>query len=107
MSVALALLTAHVLGDFPLQSDRMAANKLNNRDVRGMHCVVHMALALVCLGLVVSLQQAALGAGILGIMHFVIDTQRWAEPKEGAEWYPIAVDQSLHVTSLFIVSLLI
>ena len=107
MSVALALLSAHLLADFPLQTDDMAADKLNCSIVRTAHVGVHSVLTLVCLALIVPVPVASTTALAVSAMHWLIDTRRWAKPKDGFELYPIAVDQSLHIASLFVVSVVL
>jgi len=107
MSVALALLSAHLLADFPLQTDKIAANKLDNANVRSIHVMIHMLMTLLFVGLAVGPSAAITATFFVAIFHFVIDSRRWAKPKDGFELYPIAVDQSLHITSLFLVSLLL
>lgn len=49
MSVALSLLAAHALGDFPLQPTAMAREKFENPWMRLCHAGIHGALALLFL----------------------------------------------------------
>lgn len=108
MSVALALLSAHLLADFPLQTDEMAAQKLDSVFMRVYHCSVHwMVTGLFLMVTMSDYQSIAIGVVLVTVAHFIIDTRRWAEPKDGFEAYPIAVDQSLHITSLFLVAVVI
>jgi len=99
---SLAILAAHLAADFPLQTDRMAAEKFDNHMVRLSHVAVHgiTLFAAVVLATDASLE-TALGFASLGMLaHDQIDMRRWAEPKDGFEAYPVWVDQSLHVISL-------
>jgi len=105
MSVSLALLSAHLLADFPLQTDHMAANKLDDWMVRLAHAAVHVMVTNAFLFLLTP--YAIIYALMIGVIHFIIDSKRLAEPKDNFELYPIAVDQSLHITSLFFISLII
>lgn len=103
--VGLALLASHALADFPLQTDRMAARKLDNRRVRAKHAGVHVAVTGAFLSVFAPFPVAALAGLAAGCLHFGVDSRRWAEPAGGSEAYPIAVDQSLHIASLFLVAL--
>lgn len=107
MSITLALLTAHVLADFPLQSDRMARAKFDDRDIRAGHVLVHWTLTYLLLLPFVGHLTAAGAAAVIAVLHFAIDSRRWAEPKEGFEIYPVAVDQALHIASLYLTVLLV
>ena len=104
-TLAFALLTAHALADFPLQTDNMAANKFDDAIVRGLHAWVHM-LAVAVVLVPIWPGHAAVGMAALSVFvgHFLIDTRRWAEPKDGFKAYPIAVDQSLHLAWIFAVA---
>ena len=106
-SIAFALLAAHALGDFPLQLDWHAANKFDSAFVRFHHAGVHALLAMIAVvPFITTAGEVVLpGVGIF-VAHFVIDTRRWAEPKDGFAGYPIAVDQSLHLASIYGVALL-
>jgi len=107
MSVALALLSAHLLADFPLQSDQMAQGKFDSAETRLQHVGVHWIVTGLFLALVVSPQKAAIGLFSVSIAHFVIDSRRWNIQDGQFDLYPIVEDQSLHITSLFFVSLLL
>lgn len=104
MSVALLYLAAHLLGDFPLQRDWIAANKFDVFWVLCIHVAVHMVLA-VGAGLLVGLAvPTMIGIAVLiGLSHLFIDHKRWNEPKDGFENYPIWCDQAYHVTALALI----
>lgn len=106
MSAALALLAAHALADFPLQSDRMAEEKLESRSVRGEHCAVHALMTYFFLLPFVDFWTASAASSVVFSVHFVIDSRRWsvswAEPPP--DWLPIANDQALHLGSLWLVA---
>jgi len=107
MSVALALLAAHLIADFPLQTDTIAANKLTDSRIRLTHSAVHFfAVGLFLLPITTPTRAIQAAFGVF-FMHYLIDTRRWAEPKENAEWYPMAVDQTMHVASLYLVSVIV
>lgn len=101
--IGLSLLAAHLIADFPLQTDQMAARKLDDSIVRAQHVAVHILVTFAALLLHVSPKMSLAAASTIGVLHFAIDVRRWAEPKQGFEIYPIAVDQSLHVASLAVV----
>jgi hypothetical protein len=100
--IGLALLTAHLIADFPLQSDFMARRKLDWHSARLYHVLVHVVVTAVVLYPVVG-DKAAFMAAVVGVLHYCIDTQRWAEPKDGLESYPIVIDQVMHVATLYLV----
>lgn len=107
MSVGLALLAAHALGDFPLQDDRMADAKLFNSLARAKHSLIHAGLVLLFTLPVAGGEDAAAMCAFVAAAHFVIDSRRWAEPKEDKRWWPMAVDQSMHLASLWAASLVV
>lgn len=95
----LVLLACHMVADFPLQTDRMAANKISGGVWHvahvGVHLVVYLAVFWPLYG-----TPGVMAASFLAGWHGLIDSRRWAEPKEGFEHYPIWVDQSLHVATI-------
>lgn len=97
------VLAAHAIADFPLQTDRMAAEKFDDWWVRYLHSSVHAICTLPAAFLLFGgwFEPIAF-AYILGWIHYAIDTRRWAPPKEGFEDYPVWVDQSLHIASIAI-----
>jgi len=106
-SVAFALLAAHAVGDFPLQLDWHAANKFDSAFVRFHHAGVHALLAMIVVVPFITTASGVVFPGVaILVVHFIIDTRRWAEPKDGFKSYPIAVDQSLHLASIYAVALL-
>jgi len=104
MSVTLALLSAHLLADFPLQTDDMAANKLNDWRYRTFHVIAHVYLTAAFLLFVASLKATLAACLVIGVFHWVIDSRQWFEDGGLFDLYGLAVDQSLHVASLFVVS---
>lgn len=107
MSVVLALLTAHMLADFPFQTNKMAAKKFDSIHYRAWHAHVHAVFAGVLAFPFVTNTQTVIVLFTVGALHFLIDTKRWAEPKDGFEQYPLAVDQAFHVASLYVVILIL
>lgn len=97
--LGIILLALHGLADFPLQTDWMAANKGGGSKAHLAHVGVHFALYATVLGGLFG-TSGLLPAMFVAGWHSVIDWRRWAEPKPGFELYPIAVDQSLHVSSI-------
>lgn len=92
---ALAFLAAHAAGDFPLQSDWMAAEKFDSRLARAVHVTVYTAafLPVVCrVGW--SRRRAAVFLALLWGSHFIIDSRRWNAA------VPIWYDQALHLIAL-------
>ena len=88
-------LAAHAAGDFPLQSDWMAANKLESPIARSVHVAVYTAAFVpVVLSSSWSRRQAAAFLVTIASTHFVIDSRRWSDV------VPIWYDQALHVIAL-------
>jgi hypothetical protein len=98
---SLLLLAAHAAGDFPLQTDWMAAEKFDEPTVRFAHVAVYTVVffpAMFFLGW--SPRRSVVFLAVLAATHYAIDSRRWAEPKERFEAYPFSLDQSLHVIAL-------
>lgn len=97
---SLLLLAAHMVGDYILQTDYMAANKLTNTWVRALHvtlyCLPFIAVALV---IGTAVQETSWFILAVWVTHFITDTRRWAS---GDKWppKPIIVDQTIHAVCL-------
>ncbi|WP_226043458.1 DUF3307 domain-containing protein [Natrinema sp. DC36] len=92
---ALAFLAAHAAGDFPLQSDWMAAEKFDSRLARAAHVTVYTAAFLPpVIGAGWSRRRTAAFLAILWASHFVVDSRRWNDA------VPIWYDQALHLIAL-------
>lgn len=103
MSLALALLSAHLLGDFYFQPSWMAKQKMVNVRIRLVHAYIHGVLAMAFLIFVLSdFRQVALAGLFVLVVHFIIDSRRWVEAPEDFPLYPVCVDQSFHVVSLYV-----
>lgn len=87
----LQLLAAHAAGDFPLQTDWMAENKIDSPFARAVHVTAYTAAF-------VPVRRNPLFLGLLWVSHFAIDSGRWSEN------VPIWYDQALHIIALAIVS---
>ena len=100
----LALLAAHLVGDYIFQTDAIAARKLTDARVRAWHCLTYCAAFVPFLLLyAVPLSHAAPFLLWLYATHFVTDSRRWAS---GDKWAPkpILVDQALHAVALAVLS---
>jgi len=102
--ISLYLLTAHLMGDFVIQTDRMAAEKLHSRSVRAFHVATYSVPFLPLLSLT-STTGSLVFVLSNGVLHYAIDTRRWAEPKDELESYPIIIDQIMHLTVLTILGI--
>lgn len=96
--LTLYALACHFAGDFPLQTDWMAANKFDDWLVRWGHCSVYS----VCFTPFVyaagyTFIQSVAFIGLLFSTHFAIDSKRWNEA------VPIWYDQALHIIALAMV----
>lgn len=88
-------LAGHAAGDFPLQPDGMAAQKLEDASVRATHVSIYTtALIPFALACDWSSRQRAVFFVALWGSHFAIDSRRWHDSA------PIWFDQAFHVIAL-------
>ncbi|WP_134672610.1 DUF3307 domain-containing protein [Halorussus marinus] len=100
-SFSLYLLALHLLGDFPLQTDWMAARKIDEPRVRLAHVGVYTAVVSTVLWATPWPPAAsALFIALVATTHYVIDSRRWKDPVDGFETRPIWFDQAYHIISL-------
>jgi len=94
----LDLLALHMLGDYILQNDWMAQNKLENWRVRLVHVICYSLPFGVWALWLYGLPGVWFGLGVF-ITHFVIDSHRFYA---NHPWPPksILVDQALHIITL-------
>ncbi len=101
MSAALYLLAAHAAADFPLQSDRMAVEKLDDANVRALHVMHHVVTTSVAVEYAYGLDlQGFVFVGIVALAHYIIDSRRWTGSTEEFPTKHIWFDQVLHLISL-------
>lgn len=99
----LLVLAGHSAGDFPFQTDEMAEKKFESRLVRLKHVLAYTsAMIPAALSADWDTRQMILFLILVAGSHFAIDSQRWVEPAEGFESYPIWYDQALHIIALAI-----
>lgn len=88
-------LAAHAAGDFPLQSDWMAEQKLDSPLARAVHVAVYTASFLpVVRSANWSRRQSIAFLAMIASTHFVIDSRRWNDD------VPVWFDQALHLIAL-------
>jgi hypothetical protein len=91
---------AHMLGDFVIQTDTIAARKFDDWRVRTLHVLTYLLpfLALTPF-LCDSWQQAAAMLIAIAVPHWVVDCRRWVK---NHPWpaKAILVDQSIHAVCL-------
>ena len=96
MELLMTLLLAHLLADFPLQSNLMASLKNNSKQILALHVLVHM---LVLWGLLGAKWQALPLVIFVGLAHFLVD---WLKPRvlpqNGTKTF--ILDQLAHVGCL-------
>ena len=96
MELLMTLLLAHLLADFPLQSNLIASLKNNSKQVLALHVFVHM---LVLWGLLGVKWQALPLVIFVGLAHFLVD---WLKPRllpqNGTKTF--ILDQLAHVGCL-------
>lgn len=101
---SLDLLAAHLCGDYVLQTDEQATQKLHSASVRAAHVTTYHAPFLVA-GLVtrVNTKRLATFLALSWVTHFVTDSRRWVS---GEEWppKPILVDQAIHIATLTVLN---
>ena len=97
--ISLYIIAAHLTGDFIFQTDEMAQKKFDSHTWRTGHVQMYTT-AFIPIVLITPLPWMFLFA--VAIPHWIIDSRRWVEPKDGFESYPVVVDQTLHILSLAI-----
>jgi hypothetical protein len=107
-NVFFALLLAHLLGDFPFQSSRLAAQKLRHWWAHGLHGGIHFALLILALiifvpSLPVFTGRLLVAAVAYAAVHVVIDLSKQRLVKRGMvrdSTYVFLIDQTLHLASM-------
>lgn len=95
--MGLELLALHLLGDFVLQTEHMALNKLTDWKVRLLHVSIYTLSFLAWGWWLHGASGLWFAAGVFAT-HFVIDSRRWCSDKWPPK--PIIIDQSLHIIVL-------
>ena len=108
-----SLLVGHMLGDFILQNDWMAAKKTKSSDACAVHCLIYtLALLATCWWFLPWWTYP-----VIGLAHFPVDRWRLARKCMDltgqanfatgpfAPWSVIIVDQTMHFVVLYLVAL--
>jgi len=99
--ISLWLLTAHMLGDFPFQPQWMSEMKIDEVGTRFIHCSIHAFLFVPIAWVALIGVSQFVFVGWIFASHFIIDSRRWVEPKEGwGERWVWLMDQIMHLTAL-------
>lgn len=102
LSLLLALLLAHVIGDFVLQSDDWAAQKQAHHyraPSLYYHVGIHILLSLgVLLAYRISLELSLISVATIGLSHWLIDTLKSYASSRPIRYF--LLDQSLHLIVL-------
>ena len=95
-TVFLVLLAAHVIGDFYLQSDKLAQKKQTSYKFLLLHSLLYLAVFVVCVLPFWSVS-LILAAVFLSVAHFIIDSSKfvYSRKKENASKY--FIDQAMHI----------
>ncbi len=111
---AMALLLAHLLGDFPLQSEWISKNKGSSLRALSLHGVTHYLLAWACLVSFTPVSAFSLSNHVFVIgyvtIHLLVDklkcrlTSRKILPDD---WKTFLLDQLLHIAILAYVAILL
>ncbi len=98
MELLTTLLLAHLLADFPLQTNSMAAWKGKSNVILLLHVVVHIIVLWSLLGLKVALLPLVL---LLGVAHWLVD---WSKPRLPTmdAVRAFILDQCVHVLCLLV-----
>lgn len=106
MSLQLLLLSAHLIGDFVFQTDLMAENKMGDLKTRTVHVIVYSVPFIIVVLWYFSLGTTIIFVSLNATIHWIIDTRRWDIylPWDGPDWYSLMVDQTLHITTIAILS---
>lgn len=96
--MALDIIALHLLGDFVLQTEGMAQNKLRSAHVRALHVLCY-TLPFALWGWWFFQWDGLWFALWVAVTHFAIDSRRFAA---NHPWptKPIAIDQTLHLLTL-------
>jgi hypothetical protein len=112
MTIFEALLMAHILGDWLLQTEWQAKNKQSNWLALLVHVAIYhiVALAILIWGFDLDLTAAVLVVVALAVLHALLDrreiviwlmrTLRITVERKPEGWLLIAVDQALHLLLL-------
>ena len=101
------LIALHMLGDYILQTNWMAANKFKSASVRSVHVFCYTVPFAVFAGIVAptAIKAMAFTLGVF-VLHWITDCRRWASDKPWCA-KPIMVDQTLHMLQLAALSTLL
>ena len=100
MTTFLTLLLAHLLADFPLQTDRIFRWKIAGNSGLILHVIIHLVMT----ALLLAQPEHHLDLlFILGIAHFITDWVKVRFPGE-PQWPGFLLDQLAHLVVLFVLS---
>jgi len=99
---SLWLITAHLIGDFPLQPDWIAKYKTENKIRLSIHVLIHAFLVIpIAWRTLPNATSMAIFISWVALSHGFIDHRRWVEPKEGwGETWVWLNDQIFHLAAL-------
>lgn len=100
MTTFLVLLLAHLLADFPLQTNRIFRLKLSGNAGLALHVLIHVAMAALLL------QQPGQHLALLlalGVAHFATDWIKVRFPGE-PQWPGFVLDQLAHLAAITILA---
>lgn len=97
------IILGHIIGDFYLQTDKMAENKKKSMKYMIMHCLIYaLLMAIIIFLLSNSIMQTLLITGLILITHFLIDIVKKHIYKkyEKYEYMIFLLDQVVHILVL-------
>lgn len=101
------LLLGHCLGDFILQSEKMAKLKTTDKKTLFKHCLIYAVSLSVCMAWFGSIVQILLFSLLIFVLHFLIDSARIYIEKKFSKKQTFLFflsDQFLHILILIILS---
>jgi Protein of unknown function (DUF3307) len=115
IKVFVALLLAHLLGDFPFQPSRLVAQKLRHWWAHGLHAGIHFTLVILTFLIFVPSVPVFTGCVLVAVaayvaFHVVIDVSKQQLVKRGVvedSTNVFLIDQTLHLASMVVLTVFI
>ena len=101
MNILAALILGHLIGDFPLQTNRIAQSKHENQSMLVIHVLIHVC---VTAALIKNPFDNVLLLTMIGCAHYLIDLTKFSNGNSGPSRC-FLFDQVIHLTSLSLIAL--
>ncbi|HBL83653.1 MAG: hypothetical protein A2Y17_09065 [Clostridiales bacterium GWF2_38_85] len=114
-TIFLLFVLAHILGDFYLQTPKLAEEKNNKYSKLLIHSLIYLIISLSIVVALISINKwMILGVIIISLCHFIIDTLKFLYLKKYKKSHRspnergiYIVDQLVHIATLFFISIVI